>query len=214
MTQTDFLNRLGMLAKVTEFHLTKEWVALYDRALSKFGYDKAAAAVEAAIMERRGNERMPSIGDLVQRCAPQVLDADTAVEVAGRIWGAISKFGWSDPLGARDWIGEVGWHIIETNGGWQSICATAQAKDVGTWRAQLRDHAAAAIRRHKAGVLGVAPRFGEVANDKVAALVGEVLSRKEVLDGSPGNARSLSRPSGDRLLDAEDNSRVPQTLQG
>ena len=181
MTQTDFLNRLGMLAKVTEFHLTKEWVALYDRALSKFGYDKAAAAVEAAIMERRGNERFPSIADLVQRCAPQVLDADTAVEVAARIWGAIGKFGWANFSDARNWIGEVGWHIVSINGGWQRICETAQAKDVGVWKAQLRDHAAAALRRHKAGVLGQAPKFGEVAGaGKVAALVGEVAKSKQL----------------------------------
>jgi hypothetical protein len=212
MTRNDFLNRLGMLAKATEFHLTHDWVALYDRALSRFGYDRATGAVEAAILERRGNERMPSIGDLVHRCAPQVLDADTAVEVAGRIWTAISQFGQYRGADAANWIGEVGWYVVTTSGGWEKICQTAQAKDVGVWRAQLRDHAAAALRRHKAGVLGSAPSFGELANNKVAALVGDVLKKSETHSGSARISGNLSPQPGGRQLDAEDRTGIRETV--
>lgn len=213
-TQKEFLNRLGMLAKSCDFQITPDWIALYDRALRRFGYDRAIAAIEDAIIERRGNERFPSIGDLVQRCAPEVLDTDTAVEVAGRVWTAIARFGRYRAADAASWIGPVGWYVVEHSGGWGKICETAQAKDVGTWRAQLRDHAAAAIRRHKAGVLGDAPKFGEIANSsKVAALVGDVLKKREMYDGSPRNTRTVPPEPGDRIEHAEGDPRVTQAVQ-
>lgn len=190
--QKEFLNRLGMLAKACEFHMTPDWIALYDRALRKFGYERAITAIEDAIMERRGNERMPSIGDLVGRCSPQILDSDSAIEVAGRIWTAIAEFGQYRGADAASWVGPVAWYVIEHNGGWAKICQTAQAKDIGIWKAQLRDHAAAALRRHKAGVLGAAPSFGEVANvQKISALVGQVLNKSEDYHVASGTNRGL-----------------------
>jgi hypothetical protein len=214
-TQKQFLDKLGLLAKVCEYQLSPDLVALYDRALRKFGYDRAIAAIEEAIIERRGNDRMPSIGDLAGRCAPEILERDTAVEVSARIWAAIGKFGWNNSTDARDWIGEVGWYVVETNGGWSRLCGTAQEKDVGTWKAQLRDHAAAALRRHKAGVLGNAPKFGEVAgSNRVAALVGDVIKKREESHGSAGNNRGVPRPPEPGQLDAQSNAGVPETVQG
>ena len=217
-TQKDFLNRLGMLAKSCEFHLTAEWVALYDRALQRFGYDRATAAVEDAIIERRGNERMPSIGDLVQRCAPQVLDGDTAVEVSGRIIAAVPKFGrYANDADVRDWVGPVAWYVIQNNGGWKQVCGTfglvTDAREVASWRAQFRDQAAAAIRRHKAGVLGSAPTFGEgLPNQRVSALVGQVLNKSEESDGSSRNARAVPQPRKSVQLDAQSNAGVTEAL--
>ncbi len=215
MTQNDFLARLRILAKVCDYQLPMELLALYDRALSRFGYDRATTAIEEAIIQRRGNDRMPSIGDLVDRCSPQILETDSAVDVAARIWGAISKFGWANATLAHDWIGEVGWHIVSINGGWQRICETAQSKDVGVWKAQLRDHAAAALRRHKAGVLGAAPKFGETSiSNRMSALVGDVM--KNVGSTKNGSARisgGVPRQSGDRIEHVEGNSRVTETVQ-
>lgn len=210
-TQATFLNRLGLLAKHCQYPITKEEGILYDRALQRFGYDRAVAAVEEAIIERRGNDRMPSIGDLVQRCAPQVLDADTAVEVAGRIWTAISKFGQYRALDAAGWIGEVGWYVVQNNGGWQRICETALSKDQGIWKAQLRDHAAAAIRRQRAGLLNAPPTFGEASN-RVAGLVGQVLKKSEDYDVSTRNAGGLSPASQHRQLNAEGDAGVSEAL--
>lgn len=213
-TQKNFLDRLGLLAKVCDYHPTPELIALYDRALRKFGYDRAITAIEEAVIERRGNERMPSIGDLVARCAPQVLDVDKAIDVAGRIWTAISRFGQYSAADALSWIGPIGAYVVEHNGGWQRICETAQTKDIGIWRAQLRDHAAAAIRLHKAGVLGSAPRFGELADSqKMAALVGEVLKKTESQNGSARIAGSVSRESSNRELGVEGALRITETVQ-
>lgn len=177
-TQKQFLERLWLLAKVCEYQLNADLIALYDRALSRFGYDRAIAAVEEAVIERRGNERMPSIGDLVARCSPQILDSDSAVEVAGRILSAITKFGWSNGADAPSWIGEVGWAVVERNGGWKNLCETVKEKDIPTWRAQLRDQAGAVLRRHKAGVLHQSPKFDEVAGPKSIASLTAVVGKR------------------------------------
>ncbi len=177
-TQKQFVSRLAILAEFCGFNLSKEMVALYERALSRFGYEKATAAVEAAILERRGQDRMPSIGDLVNRCAPAILDGDSAVEVSTRILSAIRKFGHPNGADARDWVGEVGWHVVGLHGGWAAICQKVNEKDLPVWAAQLRDQAAATLRRHKAGVLAAPPSFNELPNNRMTALVGAVLTKK------------------------------------
>jgi hypothetical protein len=193
MDRKTFLNRLATLAKVCEFPLNQDLVALYDRSLRKFGYEAASKAVEDAIIERRGFEKMPSIGDLVHRCSPQILDQDSAVEVAGRVLSGISRFGYNNPLDAERFIGAVGWYVVSLNGGWRTLCETVKEKDLPQWKAQLREQAGAALRRYKAGVLGTAPTFGEVSKP-VASLVGDIIRKTD--HGSTGNDRALSPDGG------------------
>lgn len=215
MKQTDFIARLKLLAKVCDFQLPMELVLLYDKAMSRFGYDAAVAAIEAAILERRGHEKMPSIGDLAHRCSPQIDERGTAVEVSGRIIAAVTKFGWANARDAADWIGEVGWAVVDRNGGWESLCQSMREKDVPTWRAQLREQAASVIQRHKAGVLGAAPKFGEVAAaPRMAALVGGVLKKSEEYDGQAGKPRGVPQEPSSGQLDAQDAVRVTEALQG
>ena len=218
-TQKEFLSRLGMLAKACDFALTQDWVALYDRALRKFGYDRAVTAIEEAIIERRGNDRMPSIGDLVHRCAPQVQERDTASEAAARIVAAVPKFGrYANPADVRDWVGSVAWYVIERLGGWATFCGSyglcTDSRELTNWKAQLRDHAAAAVRRHKAGLLGVAPAFGEGSHgqERVHALVGQVLKKSEEHDGSTRDPGGLPRGPAHRQFDAQGHAGVPQAL--
>lgn len=210
-TQKEFLDRLGLLAQTCEFRLTPQLLSFYDRALQRFGYDKAVRAVEEAIMERRGNDKMPSIGDLAHRCAPVVTEQDNAVEAAGRILSAISKFGYARSADAHDWIGEVGWRVVEVNGGWTTLCQTVREKDVPTWKAQLREQCASAIRRHKAGVLELPPCFDELPHIKqIASLVGGVLNKGEK------HAGTISEPNenNDRTRFAADGQDRRSTGQG
>jgi hypothetical protein len=214
MTRNDFLNRLATLAKTCEFQLNPDLVALYDRGIGKrFGYEAAAKAIEDAIMERRGNERMPSIGDLAQRCAPSLRDEDSAVEVSARVLSAISRFGHPNASDAHRWMGEIGWYLVTINGGWSQLCQTVKEKDLPQWRAQLRDQAAAALRRHKAGVLGAAPKFGELPNSKVAALVGDVIKNRENFDVSDQRVNgAISSAPGNRVEHAEDRLGLGQAV--
>lgn len=63
-----------------------------------------------------------------------------AREIAARIVGAITKFGWPNGAAAENYIGPVGWQAVQRAGGWNYLC-----QNVGvtlnplTLQAQMRD---------------------------------------------------------------------------
>lgn len=159
MEQKRFLSALGGLAKLVGFTLTPELVELYDRGMRRFGYDRALKAVEEHIITRRGQDRFPSIGDLVRLIQPEENDDDAAVEVAGRIFDAIARFGYWNPKEAQDYVGEVGWLVVARNGGWAALCEGTLSRNVPALKAQFREMALSILRRARAGTLGQAPRL-------------------------------------------------------
>jgi hypothetical protein len=161
MNQADFLNRLSTLAKFCGFTLTKEVVALYDKALSPHGYPKACNVLEQVIFNRRSRDPFPSIGDVLRLVVPFVDDVDTAIEAANRVVESVSRFGWCNEADAKAHIGEIGWYIVERNGGWVALCENMRTTEIGMLRAQFRELALAAIRRSNAGLLQSAPAFDE-----------------------------------------------------
>lgn len=63
-----------------------------------------------------------------------------AREIAGRIVGAISQFGWNNATEAQVYIGPVGWAIVQRHGGWSHLCEnTGVTIQPTTLLAQLRD---------------------------------------------------------------------------
>lgn len=73
-----------------------------------------------------------------------------AREIAARIIGAISKFGWNNGREAQVYIGPIGWSVVLSSGGWSKLC-----EDVGpgydkinpaTLQAQLRDRIEGIVR--------------------------------------------------------------------
>lgn len=45
-----------------------------------------------------------------------------AAEIAGRICGAVPKFGWCNGKDAEAFIGPIGWQIVQRQGGWTHLC--------------------------------------------------------------------------------------------
>lgn len=65
-----------------------------------------------------------------------------AHEIASRIRFAISEFGWSSTEKAKNYIGSVGWQIVERSGGWLYLCENHGLKlQPLTYFAQCRDMA-------------------------------------------------------------------------
>lgn len=63
-----------------------------------------------------------------------------AHEIASRIRFAISEFGWSSTEKAKEYIGSVGWQIVQRSGGWQYLCENHGVKlQPLTYFAQCRD---------------------------------------------------------------------------
>lgn len=64
---------------------------------------------------------------------------DKAAEVAARICGAVSSYGWNNGRGAEAYIGPVGWQVVQRQGGWSYICENLGVRiNPSTFQAQLR----------------------------------------------------------------------------
>jgi hypothetical protein len=89
-----------------------------------------------AILKQKLKGSMPSV-------------EDEARQITEKIWGAVSKFGHSNPAMARDYIGEVGWQLIRMQGGWSDLCATADRSQMMGTKAQWRETVTGLINQAK-----------------------------------------------------------------
>jgi hypothetical protein len=78
---------------------------------------------------------------------PETDPESAAREVAARINHAIVKFGWSNAELAKEYIGKVGWGLVEKSGGWSYACQNhGVILDPGVFAAQLRERAKSELK--------------------------------------------------------------------
>ena len=70
-----------------------------------------------------------------------------AEQVAARIAGAVSRFGYTGAARARQYMGEVGWEACEELGGYVALCQRLKADEMGTFFAQSREICRAILDR-------------------------------------------------------------------
>lgn len=96
------------------------------------------------------------------------LDAESASrELAARISGAITKFGWCNAKEAQIYIGPVGWGVVETYGGWSHLCQNLGLSiDPTVFQAQVREQLKVRLLhshiKDQAFQLGEAVRAGDI----------------------------------------------------
>lgn len=103
-----------------------------------------------------------------------------ANEAASRIRAAVPMFGWPNPIEARAYIGELGWGIVERNGGWQYLCENLGV-DLSqlTFHAQARDLAKAMIESEKAGLGNRPVGLPEPENKNQIGNIAKLIQMKE-----------------------------------
>jgi hypothetical protein len=87
-----------------------------------------------------------------------------AREVAGRIVGAITKFGWNNAKEAQVFIGPEGWELVKRMGGWQHLCETTSPKQATMLQAQMRDQLEGVFRYGREAIetsIGALPQARE-----------------------------------------------------
>jgi hypothetical protein len=124
-----------------------------------------------AVMKAYGDHRknpknkfMPLPAEIRTVVQPQPeieTDEQLAVEASSRILQAMSKCGWNNPEGARAFIGEVGWHVVQREGGWANLCERTHNDDLPILKAQWRESAKAILGMAKRGTLDKPPGFPE-----------------------------------------------------
>jgi hypothetical protein len=134
-------------------NMTDDVLLLYVEDLQDLDID----AVEHAYQVYRRNPkntRAPLPAVIRQLVDPDdtVDEADQGREAASRIWAALSRFGAHDWERAREYIGELGWSVVQMNGGWSSLCASTLLENQTTHLAQWRDLGASLARKTRAGI--------------------------------------------------------------
>jgi len=195
-----FCESLAGIAELSGFSLTSRIIDLYLRSIEPHGLDAGANAIAKLAMKAKPGKGFPSIEDILNIVAPEltaiVSPEDEAVDAATRIIGAIQKYGHVDADRSRGYIGELGWQVVERNGGWNSVCETLTYANMRTTQAQYRDEAASIGRRSAARLDGPpklpgsfgrstarqveAPADDVIENQQVRNLVAELLAAKPV----------------------------------
>lgn len=101
--------------------------------------------------------RMPLPANLRQATRPSANPDHDALEASNRIVEAIDRFGWTNPKEAQAFIGELGWLVVQREGGWETICENTTARQLPTLKAQWRELAKAVAGRAQRGELETPP---------------------------------------------------------
>ena len=117
--------------------MNSEVVEMYMNVLSGFEFGELCDAINKYAMK---GKFMFTVADLIAIMRPEPDDEAVAREVASKITKAITKFGWSNSHDAREFVGELGWKVVERKGGWNYICQNhGHILDSTTFEAQARE---------------------------------------------------------------------------
>jgi hypothetical protein len=144
-----------LVAALGEYYdkpLTATQIAAYTEDL----VDLEPEALSRAILAYRRdpkNDRFPLPAKLKELACPSMDPETNAVVAADLIVSSISKYGPDRGEDARKAIGELGWAVVQNNGGWDEVCRSIRSyEELPTMRAQLRNSAKAIQIRARAGV--------------------------------------------------------------
>lgn len=133
-----FVRALVFLAKECGKELMEAHFELYCRAFKMAGFAAGVKAVEHLLLNRRDRDPMPTPRELLSIAVTCEDDPGNAEDIASRMVGAVAKFGHSNPESARKFMGELGWEIIQNEGGWSQICASMREKEVTIYKSQWK----------------------------------------------------------------------------
>lgn len=147
------------LAAFYEKTLTDEQVRVYSEFLAVRLTTHELVQAIALYCDDPKNEFFPRpVSKLVALIKEPIDDDSTAREVAARIVAAIPKFGWCNQEAAKNFVGEIGWAVIEKQGGWPYLCEHYGVDiQMSAFQAQVRDLAKSQIHLAKRGLADTPP---------------------------------------------------------
>jgi len=117
--------------------LPDQVVEMYAKDLADLPLEKLAQAFHEIRRDPK-TTRFPLPAIIRQRTEGPVNAENAAIQIAAKIPEAISKFGWNNPEKAKAFLGEVGWLIVQREGGWANLCQTVDENNLPILKAQWR----------------------------------------------------------------------------
>lgn len=96
-------------------------LVMYCEDLADYDFDQVQLAMRK-YRQNPKNKFMPLPAQLIEMFSPQISEDQAAREITGRIVEAVSRFGYARGEDAKEYIGEIGWSVIQVYGGWIGLC--------------------------------------------------------------------------------------------
>lgn len=176
MTHEQLRNLKAMLITMSAYYqhrLDDTVVIMYADDLKDLEFSDVVQALARYRKDPR-HRKMPLPAEVRGLIETPLSDEDQAREAAARIVQAMSKYGYTNPDRAREFIGSVGWLIVEREGGWTSLCQRTTDDQLPVLKAQWRELARGLITRARLGQLETPPALPTNSSD---------MGSKTALDG-------------------------------
>lgn len=145
------LELLGM-AGAFSIQINEATLMWYSNALVHLQPEKVLAALREYGRTTKV-QKLPTPAQIAELINPKLNPESEAREAASRVGKAVGLYGYVDPEGARKYIGELGWEVVQRFGGWSYICKNmGDSMNFNTLFAQMRDVAVAMYDRDLKGV--------------------------------------------------------------
>lgn len=127
-------------------------IEIYVGGLWEYGLEKAYQAL-IEIAKGDGFQRIPTVKRIKETMGVdiEISQRDQGVLISGRIWSAISRYGYMRGTEAREYIGDVGWAVVNMLGGWGPLCENTMIDEQHVFMAQTRDLVQSILIHGKAG---------------------------------------------------------------
>lgn len=139
---------LTALAEYYRKPLTTNQLNMYAEDLMVLSLDELSTSIKR-LRSNPDIEFFPLPSLIIQQISPDL--RDESIEATNRILEAMAKFGYSNFEKAKEYIGALGWRVVEREGGWQRICESTTNKEIPILKAQWRELAMSTIRRARSG---------------------------------------------------------------
>lgn len=154
-TEEDFIKILCAIADHCGYDLKHEMSIRMAESLQHIGWDKVCDELETyieVIEPIRSN--FPTIAKIRQMCGEEFFsDEDMARDIAENIFRAISRLGSYAKIDeVKAFVGDVGFAVIQRNGGWVELARSCTMENCGMLKAQWRELAKVLIKKDRAGL--------------------------------------------------------------
>lgn len=125
------------------------------------------------------NRQFPLPAQIIKILTPTANTDDLAKEAAARVIESVSRFGYTNPDDAKNYIGELGWRAVQRFGGWAHVCQNLGLKvSQDTFYAQVRELCKTTLELSAAGINDQPIAIEQ--GGKVLSLVSQLANQKSL----------------------------------
>jgi hypothetical protein len=167
----DVKRELVAMSTIFEKPINEFTLAWYCGAFEDLDPSKVADALKQYSRTTKFRQ-LPTPMQIREMLSPQMNPDNEAREAAARIVQAVGKYGYMSGLEAKQFVGALGWRVVERMGGWAFLCENlGDGLQQGTFMAQARDLAKATLERAALGYDQIAPTISTPQTNQIKELV-------------------------------------------